>query len=253
MLLTNVCPVAPAIGPTGRSISGGGWPHARLEAEPTGRRSSGDCVIRLLVADDSPVVREGLKGIVAGCPDMTIVGEAATSEAVLEAVGSTEVDVLLMDVCVPGSAIFEMTRQLSSGWPGLRVLIVNVHSEDQHALRVLRSGAAGYLARGHPPSELVEAIRKVARGARHVSHALAEELLWDVTTDAERPVHEELSNREYQVLCLLGTGIPLNRIATDLGLSPKTISTYRGRILEKLKLNNSAAIIRYAIEHRLVT
>ena len=99
----------------------------------------------------------------------------------------------------------------------------------------------------------MEAIRKVARGARHVSHALAEELLWDVTTDAERPVHEELSNREYQVLCLLGTGIPLNRIATDLGLSPKTISTYRGRILEKLKLNNSAAIIRYAIEHRLVT
>src|SRR6266852_3971950 len=179
--------------------------------------------------------------------------EAATREAVLEAVHTTEADVLLMDVCVPGSALFEMTRQLTSRWPSLRVLIVNVHSEDQHALRVLRSGAAGYLARGHPPSELVEAIRKVARGSRHVSHALAEELLWDAATDADRPVHEDLSDREYQVLCLLGTGIPLTRIATDLGLSPKTISTYRGRILEKLKLNNSAAIIRYAIEHRLVT
>jgi two-component system, NarL family, invasion response regulator UvrY len=213
----------------------------------------GDWVIRLLVADDSPVVREGLKGIVAGCPDMTIVGEVATSEAVLDAVRTTEVDVLLMDVCVPGSALFEMIRQLSSRSSSLHVLIVNVHSEDQHALRVLRSGAAGYLARGHSPSELVEAIRKVARGARHVSHALAEELLWDAATDADRPVHEELSDREYQVLCLLGTGIPLTRIATDLGLSPKTISTYRGRILEKLKLNNSAAIIRYAIEHRLVS
>src|SRR2546425_10957563 len=185
MLLTNVCPVAPAIGPTGRSISGGGWPHARLEAEPTGRRSSGDCVIRLLVADDSPVVREGLKGIVAGCPDMTIVGEAATSEAVLEAVSSTEVDVLLMDVCVPGSALFEMTHQLSSRWPGLRVLIVNVRREDQHAPRVLRTRGAGYLARGHPPSELVEAIRKVARGARHVSHALAEERSEEHTSELQ--------------------------------------------------------------------
>src|SRR5437879_3117612 len=110
MLLTNVCPVAPAIGSTGRSISGGGWPHARLEAEPTGRRGSGDCVIRLLVADDSPVVREGLKGIVAGCPDMTIVGEAATSEAVLEAVSSTGVDVLPMAGRAPGPARLGTTR-----------------------------------------------------------------------------------------------------------------------------------------------
>jgi len=210
-------------------------------------------VIRLLVADDSPVVREGVKRIVGECPDMTVVGEAATREAVLEAVRTTEVDVLLMDVRVPGSAIFEMTRQLSSRRPSVRVLLVNVHGEDQNAVRVLRSGAAGYLARRHPPSEMVEAIRKVARGTRHVSHSLAEELLWDAATDVDRPEHEELSDREYQVLCLLGSGKPLSRIAAELGLSPKTISTYRGRILEKLKLNSSAAIIRYAIEHRLVT
>jgi DNA-binding NarL/FixJ family response regulator len=209
-------------------------------------------MIRLLVADDSPIVREGLKRVAAECPDMTVVGEAATREAVLEAVRTTEADVLLMDVCVPGSALFEMTRQLTSQRPRLRVLIVNVHGEDRHAVRVLRSGAAGYLARGHPPSELVDAIRKVAGGGRHVSHAVAEEMLWGVATDADRPQHEELSDREYQVLCLLGSGEPLNRIAAALGISPKTISTYRGRILEKLKLNSSGAIIRYAIEHRLV-
>src|SRR2546426_871040 len=170
------CPVAPAIGSTGRFIF---WEvvRGRLHGIRLPRGTSGDGVIRLLVADDSPIVREGLK----------------------------------------------------------------------------RIGAAGYLARGHPPSELVEAIRKVAKGQRHVSHAIAEELLWGAATDADRPEHEELSDREYQVLCLLGSGKPLNRIAADLGLSPKTISTYRGRILEKLKLNNSAAIIRYAIEHRLVT
>jgi len=246
------CPVAPAIGSTGRFIF---WEvvRGRLHGIRLPRGTSGDGVIRLLVADDSPIVREGLKRIVAECPDMTVVGEAATSEAVLEAVRTTEVDVLLMDVCVPGSALFEMTSQLTTRRPSLRVLIVNVHGEDRHAVRVLRSGAAGYLARGHPPSELVEAIRKVAKGQRHVSHAIAEELLWGAATDADRPEHEELSDREYQVLCLLGSGKPLNRIAADLGLSPKTISTYRGRILEKLKLNNSAAIIRYAIEHRLVT
>src|SRR3989441_13344250 len=126
-----------------------------------------------------------MKRIVAECPDMQVVGEAATREAVLEAVHTTEPDVLLMDVCVPGSALFEMTRQLSSQWPRLRLLIVNVHSEDRHALRVLRSGAAGYLARGHPPSELVEAIRKVARGARHVSHALAEERSEEHTSELQ--------------------------------------------------------------------
>src|SRR2546422_8233330 len=245
------CPVAPAIGSTGRSIFGE-VALGRLQGIRLPRGTSGNGVIRLLVADDSPVVREGLKRIVAECPDMTVVGEAATSEAVLEALRTTEVDVLLMDVCVPGAAIFEMTRQLSSR-PSLRVLIANVHGEDQHAVRTLRSGAAGYLARGHPPSELVEAIRKVARGQRHVSHSLAEELLWGAATDGDRPAPEELSDREYQVLCLLGSGKPLNRIAADLGLSPKTISTYRARILEKLKLNSSGAIIRYAIEHRLVT
>src|SRR3989449_926785 len=189
------CPVAPAIGSTGRSIFGE-VALGRLQGIRLPRGTSGNGVIRLLVADDSPVVREGLKRIVAECPDMTVVGEAATPEAVLEAVRTTEVDVLLMDVCVPGSALFEMTSQLTTRRPSLRVLIVNVHGEDRHAVRVLRSGAAGYLARGHPPSELVEAIRKVAKGLRHVSHAIAEELLWGAATDADRPEHEELSDRD---------------------------------------------------------
>src|SRR3989449_826745 len=194
------CPVAPAIGSTGRFIF---WEvvRGRLHGIRLPRGTSGDGVIRLLVADDSPIVREGLKRIVAECPDMTVVGEAATPEAVLEAVRTTEVDVLLMDVCVPGSALFEMTSKLTTRRPSLRVLFVNVHGEDRHAVRVLRSGAAGYLARGHPPSELVEAIRKVAKGQRHVSHAIAEELLWGAARSEEHT--SELQSRLHLVCRLL--------------------------------------------------
>ncbi len=208
-------------------------------------------MIRIFIADDHPIVREGLKRLVTELNDLTVVGEAASGEEVLAAVRKTEVDVVLLDVSMPGPGVLELIRQLKELRAEPRILVLSMHPEELYAVRVLRAGAAGYLMKNHTPGELAAAIRLVHRGNRYVSPSLAERLLLDLEPGAAPPPHEKLSDREYQVLCLLGQGKAGKEIAAQLSLSPKTVSTYRSRILQKLELETTADLIRYFVEHEL--
>ena len=209
-------------------------------------------MIRLLIADDHPIVREGLKRIVTDCPDMKIVGEAIDGDDVLARCENTTVDVLLLDVSMPGPGFLETMRRLKKEHPGVRVLVLSVHSEDQYAVRALRAGASGYLTKDHSPTELSGAIRRAYRGGKYVTESLAERLAFELEADRERLPHASLSDREYQVLCKLGSGTSVKETAVDLGLSPKTVSTYRTRVLKKMKLKTNAELIRYVLRHSLV-
>ena len=210
-------------------------------------------MIRLLIADDRPVFREGLKRIVSECPDMCLVEEVGRGGSVLDAAWTAQADVLLLgDVSVPTPKILDLIREHRRQRSKLKVLVFAVHEEDEYAVRVLRAGADGYLTKDQSPGQLVEAIRRVAGGRRFLSPGLAQKLVFDLQVRAESRPHEGLSDREYQVLCLFCSGKPFREIAAELGLSPKTVSTYRSRILQKLHLKTNAAIIRYGIENRMV-
>lgn len=209
-------------------------------------------MIRLLVADDHPIVREGLKRIIADCPDMQLVGEAVDGDEALAQCASIEVDVLLLDVSMPGPGFLETMRTVRKNHPKLRVLVLSVHSEDQYAVRALRLGASGYLTKDHSPTQLAGAIRRAYRGGKYVTESLAERLAFELEADRETPPHAELSDREYQVLCFLGSGTSVKGTAAALGLSPKTVSTYRTRVLAKMKLKTNAELIRYVLKHGLV-
>jgi two-component system, NarL family, invasion response regulator UvrY len=219
--------------------------------QTTGPRHPDPVLIRLLVADDRLVVREGLKRLVAASAEMTVVGEAATRDEVLAQVRATEPDVLLLDLFLGTPTILGLIHDVKRRHPRCRVLVLNVQGQDPDALRIMETGAAGYLSKDHSRRQLIEAIQQVARGASYVSPSLASMLISGLGGD-RRPRHDVLSNREYQVLCLFGSGIAFKQIAAELGVSPKTVSTYRSRICDKLKLSSNAAIIRYAIEHHLV-
>ena len=209
-------------------------------------------MIRLLIADDHPIVREGLRRIVAEQPGLTVVGEATNGDEVLTEVRRHVVDVVLLDVSMPGLGFLEVLRQLKEEHPRLRVLVLSTHPEEQYAVRALKAGAAGYLTKDHSPEQLVEAIGRVVRGGRFVSASLAEKLVRDLHLDGERLPHELLSDREYQVLCLLGSGRSVKEVASMLALSPKTASTYRARLLEKMQLSTNADLVRYAAQHGLM-
>jgi DNA-binding NarL/FixJ family response regulator len=209
-------------------------------------------MIRLFIADDHPVVRAGLRGIVEGEPDFEVVGEACDGGDMLARIGRTPAEVLLLDVSMPGPGFLEVLRVLRQDHPRVAVLVLSVHPEDQYAVRALRAGAAGYLTKDHSPEELVAAIRKVHRGGKYVSPSLAERLAVGLEIGANDSPHEQLSNREYDVLCLLGSGRTVKEIASRLALSPKTVSTYRARVLEKMKLATNADLVRYAAQHGLI-
>jgi two-component system, NarL family, invasion response regulator UvrY len=213
---------------------------------------SGVCqaVIRLLIADDHPIVREGLKRIVADAPDLEVVGEAVDGNDAIAKSTALEPDVVLLDVYMPGPGFLETLRRLRTDRPELRVLVLSVQAEDDYAIRALRAGAAGYLTKDHSPERLAEAIRQVHRGGRFLTTRLAQRMA--SVLDHERPLHEALSEREYQVFRMLGGGLSGKEIAAELELSPKTVSTYRTRVLRKLNLKSNADLIRYAVEHDLV-
>ena len=210
-------------------------------------------MIRILIADDHIVVHRGLQQILGDEPDMSVMGEAHNAQEVLALVRKQDWDLVVLDISMPGRSGLDIIEELKQERPKLPVLILSMHPEDRYAVRALRAGAAGYLTKESAPEELVKAIRKVVTGRRYVSSSLAEKLACVLSTDTGGPLHETLSNREYQVLCMIGSGKSVGAIAAELSLSVKTISTYRARILEKMALKNNVELIHYAIQNRLVT
>jgi DNA-binding NarL/FixJ family response regulator len=209
-------------------------------------------MIKVVVVDDHAVVREGLKRIVSESGGMTVTGEAADGHEAIRVIKSEPCDVVLLDITMPNKSGLDVLKELHAESPRLPVLVLSMHPEDQYAVRVLRAGAAGYVTKESAPAKLVQAIRKVVRGGKYVSPSLAERLVFDLGADKDKAPHELLSDREYQVLCLISSGKTVSQIADELALSIKTVSTYRVRILEKLKMKNNAEMTRYAIQEGLV-
>jgi two-component system, NarL family, invasion response regulator UvrY len=209
-------------------------------------------MINVVVIDDHAVVREGLKRIISENPGMAVSGEAGDGFEAMKVVKSHPCDVVLLDITMPNRNGLDVLKQIHAESPRLPVLVLSMHAEDQYAIRVLRAGAAGYLTKESAPAKLVQAIRKVVRGGKYVSQTLAEKLVFDLDADVDRVPHEALSDREFQVLCMIASGKTVGDIAEELALSVKTISTYRVRILEKLQMKNNAEITRYAIKQGLV-
>lgn len=209
-------------------------------------------MIRVLIADDHTVVRRGLKQIVGEEGDMTVTGEACDSQELVTLVRKQPCDVVVLDISMPGRSGLDVLKDVKHERPELPVLILSVHPEDQYAVRTLKLGASGYLTKDSAPEELVQAIRKVLMGGKYVTPSLAERLASDLASDSGRPLHETLSDREHQVLCMLASGKSVKEIADELALSVKTVSTYRSRILEKMNMRNNAELTHYAIASRLV-
>lgn len=209
-------------------------------------------MIKVVVIDDHAVVREGLKRIISENPGMTVSGEAGDGFEALNVIRKESCDVVLLDISMPNKNGLDILKQLHVELPRLPVLVLSMHSEEQYAVRVLRAGAAGYLTKESAPAKLVEAIRKVVRGGRYVSPTLAEKLVFNLDLPTDRPLHEILSDREYQVMCMIASGKTVSEIASELNLSVKTISTYRVRVLDKLKMKNNSEMTRYAIKEGLV-
>lgn len=206
---------------------------------------------KVLIADDHAIVRRGLKQILAEEHDLEI-GEASAPPEVLAMAREQTWDIVVLDLDLPGKSGLDVLKELKQAHPKLPVLILSMHPEDQFAVRTLRAGAAGYMTKGSAPDELVKAIRKILRGGRYISEAVADKLAVNLDVDSEKPPHELLSDREYQVLCLIASGKTVSEIASELSLSVPTISTYRTRILEKMDMRTNAELTHYAIQNGLV-
>jgi DNA-binding NarL/FixJ family response regulator len=209
-------------------------------------------MIRILVADDHTIVREGLKQILGDVSDMAVRDEAASSQEALAKVRADQFDVVLLDISMPGRSGLEILKEIKAERPHLPVLILSMHAEEQYAVRALRAGASGYLTKASAPDELIGAIRKVSCGRKYVSASLAEKLARELDIDTKKPPHETLSDREYQVMLMLASGKSVKEIADELCLSVKTISTYRARVMEKMNMKRNAELTLYAIQNGLV-
>jgi len=208
-------------------------------------------MIRILIADDHPLFREGLRHILAGCPDFTVAGEASNGQEVLEKVWNNEYEMVLLDIAMPGTPGLEVLKRLKIEKPKLPVLVLSMYPEEQYAVRVIKAGASGYLTKGSASEELITAIRRISGGKKYLTSSIAERLADDVEPTAEKPLHDTLSDRELEVFRMIAAGKTTTQIAEELFLSVKTISTYRSRILEKMKMKTNAELIHYAIKHNM--
>jgi DNA-binding NarL/FixJ family response regulator len=209
-------------------------------------------MIRVVLADDHTIVREGLKQLLLAAEDFDIVGEAGNGFEVVQRVRELDFDVLLLDMSMPGKSGMELIKQVKSEKPRLRVLVLSMHEEQQYAIRAIKAGASGYLTKESAATQLVSAIRKVAAGGAFISAAVAEQLALGAMPQTESEPHTTLSDREYQVFQLLVGGTSVSDIADQLNLSVKTVSTHKARLMQKMNLNNQTEMIRYAIAHHLV-
>jgi two-component system invasion response regulator UvrY len=208
--------------------------------------------MNLLIADDHPVVRQGLRQMLDQEEDFTVVGEARNGGEVVDLSRNVDWDVAVLDYNMPDSTGLDLVKELHQRFPEKPVLILSMYPEDRHAVRVLKAGAAGYLTKETAPEELVRAIRKVAGGGKYVTTALGEKLALELEDKRAGPVHETLSDREYQIMWLIASGKTGREIARELTLSPNTVSTYRNRILRKMKMKSNAELMRYAVKYQLV-
>jgi two-component system invasion response regulator UvrY len=208
--------------------------------------------MKILIADDHTIFREGLKHILTEYPDMVVADEARNGREVLEKIWNNDYDMVLLDISMPGMTGLEALKQMKNDKPKLPVLVLSMHPEEQYAVRALRAGASGYLTKESAPDELMTAIRKISQGRKYITSSLAERLALEMETDSEKPLHDILSDREYQVLRMIADGKTVKHIADELALSIKTVSTYRARIMEKMKMTSNAELMHYAIKHHLL-
>jgi two-component system invasion response regulator UvrY len=210
-------------------------------------------MIRILIADDHSIVREGMKQILADIDDMQVTGEAANGADVLARVQKQPFDLVLLDISMPGRSGLDVLKELKGIQPRLPVLMLSMYPEEQYAVRALRSGASGYLTKESAPDELISAIRKVCGGGKYISASLAENMAFTIDRKADQSPHESLSDREYEIMCMIASGKAVKDNARELSLSVKTISTYRSRILVKMNMKTNAEVTRYALQNSLVS
>lgn len=209
-------------------------------------------MIKVLVADDHAIIRKGLKQILDDTGDMSVTGEADSGMEAIRMANTGEYDLVLLDISLPDKHGVEVLKQIKQNNPQLSVLMLSMHPEDQYAVRAMKAGAAGYLNKQSVPSQLVDAIRQVANGKKYISNELAQQLADGLTEGFQELLHQTLSNREYQTLCLLASGKKLSEMAEIMSLSTKTVSVYRARLLDKMKLKTNAEAIQYAINNHLL-
>jgi DNA-binding NarL/FixJ family response regulator len=209
-------------------------------------------MIRIVIADDHTIVREGLKQILSAAGDLAVTGEAQNGREVLERVRALDFEVLLLDMSMPGKSGIELIKQVRAEKPKLRILVLSMHEEEQYAVRAIKAGAAGYLTKDSASAQLVSAIRKVAGGGAFITDSVAQQLALGAMPQTQGLPHSALSDREFQVFRELVSGKAVSEIAAELNLSVKTVSTHKARIMQKMSMSNPAELIRYAIHHRLV-
>ena len=209
-------------------------------------------MIRIVIADDHTIVRDGLKQLLGAVGDMEVIAEASNGHEVMERVRALEFDLLLLDMSMPGRSGIELIRQVRAEKPKLRILVLSMHEEHQYAVRAIRSGAAGYLTKESASQQLVDAIRKVASGGAFISAEVAQQLALGAMPGAQAALHETLSDREFQIFRMIAEGLSVSDIAARLNLSVKTVSTHKANILRKMNMETQGELIRYALTHRLV-
>jgi two-component system invasion response regulator UvrY len=209
-------------------------------------------MIKILVVDDHAVVRAGIQHFLADIPDMQVADEAASAAETIRKIRAIDVDIVVLDIAMPDQSGAEVLRQIKREKPNLPVLILSMHPENRFAIQVLRCGASGYVQKEALATELVDAIRTIARGHKYISHAVAELLTMDPGIAPDRPLHDTLSTREYEIFYRLSQGDGATKIADDLCLSVKTVSTYRSRILQKMNMTSNADMIYYAIKEKII-
>lgn len=208
-------------------------------------------MIRILIADDHAIVREGMKQIVAEETDMKVTGEAANADEVLEIISVSSFDIVILDINMPGKSGLDLLKDLKTQFAKLPVLILSMYAEEQYGIRALKAGASGYLRKASAPDELVAAIRKIVSGGKYISEQLAEKLADSVDSSYKKSPHEKLSDREYEVMCKIASGESAEKIAEDLSISIHTFYTYRNRILEKMDMKSNVELAQYVIGNKL--
>jgi two-component system invasion response regulator UvrY len=208
--------------------------------------------IKIFLADDHTMFRDGVKQVLSITPGFSVVGEASTASELLEKLQHSKCDIVVLDISMPGRSGIDVLKQLKQIYPYIHVLVLSMHPEDQYASRAIKAGASGYLTKNKATLELIEALRRVASGRKYISSDVAEQLAIDLERNIDKPLHQRLTDREYQVMCMIGSGKTVKQIAEELALSISSVSTLRARTLKKLGMRTNAEITHYAIKHDLV-